>query len=162
MFKLKIPFTFGISQYFLLYLLISKQKKTMTDQLKYPKINLHTFHCFFLQLICSANPRQLKLSPHDDQIYMIFRKEFPNLKVGNLTEDDLKSSAGKEKWRKFIEKFNKLDDYTFGSLIRTDSSQEFKEDNAMFVVRMQFLAIEIARNREGYNDNIYQTYIKPN
>lgn len=113
------------------------------------------------QLICSVNPRMLKLSPFDDQIYTLFRRDFPTLNVAYLNEDEMKSPQGKEKWRTFINSFNKLEDYGYGSLIRVDASKEFSQSNSMLVVRIQFIAIEIARNREGLNDKIFKEHTKP-
>lgn len=116
---------------------------------------------FFQQLLCSVNPRELRLTPFDDQIYADFRQDFPDLKIGILNEEELKSPTGKETWRKFIEKFDKLDDFSYGTLLRSDASKEFSPENSIFVVRVQFLAIEIARNREGFNDNLKQFYKPP-
>lgn len=76
-----------------------------------------------------------------------------------LNEEEMKSKAGKERWRKFInayEKREEVNDFNFGTLIRTDVSKEYSEENTMFVVRMQFYAIEICRNRAGLNDWISQ------
>ncbi|XP_034122806.1 protein PBDC1 isoform X2 [Drosophila guanche] len=97
----------------------------------------------------------LRLTPYDDQIYETFRQDFPDLKVGLLTDDVLKSAGEKLKWREFAEKFNKMDDYSYGTLMRADASKEFSPDNSIFVFRVQFLAIEIARNREGLNDEVH-------
>lgn len=72
----------------------------------------------------------------------------------------MKSVAGKEKWRNFIGKFNKLDDFGYGTLVRIYSDRPFGEDNSILVVRIQFIAIEIARNREGYNDVIFEKHKK--
>lgn len=105
-------------------------------------------------LLCSVDPKFLKLTPHDDIIYKAFREEFPDLKIDVLNEDDLKSGSAKTKWRIFIERFDKLEDFSFGTLLRADSSKEFSPTNLIFVVRVQFLAIECARNREGCNDSI--------
>ncbi|CRK93093.1 CLUMA_CG006601, isoform A [Clunio marinus] len=113
-------------------------------------------------LLCSVDPRLLKLSPFDDIIFTAFRDEFPDLKVDVLNEDDLKNDLSKMKWRNFIERFNKLEDYSFGTLIRADASKEFSPENSIFVVRLQFLAIEIARNREGFNDSIRNKFGKNN
>jgi hypothetical protein len=101
------------------------------------------------------------LTPYDDIIYKQFREDFPDMKVDVINEErDLKSENAKFKWRKFIEKFDKLDDFNFGTLLRTNASEEFGPDNSMFVVRIQFLAIEIARNREGCNDEIRKKFSK--
>lgn len=102
--------------------------------------------------MCSANPRQLSLTPFDDQIYATFRQDFPQFNVRKIDEDEMKSPAGKELWRSFIYKFDKLDDYNFLTLIRSDVDTDATQENSILVVRIQFLAIEIARNREGLND----------
>ncbi|XP_059619124.1 protein PBDC1 [Phlebotomus argentipes] len=106
----------------------------------------------YFNMLCSVDPRYLNLTPHDDVIYRTFRKEFPDFDVAEVNEDELKSTAEKAKWRIFIEKFNKLENFSYGTLLRPRSSEEFSADNAILVVRIQFLAIEIARNREGFND----------
>lgn len=113
---------------------------------------------FFLQLITSVNPSSVRLTPYDDQIYQTFRQDFPDLKVDVLSDDILKSPEAKVAWRQFAEKFNKLDDYSYGTLMRADASSEFSPDNSLLVVRIQFLAIEIARNREGLNDEVYRRF----
>ena len=41
------------------------------------------------------DPTRLKLTQQDDQIYSRFRESFPDLKVEQLIEDELKSSEGK-------------------------------------------------------------------
>jgi hypothetical protein len=93
----------------------------------------------------------------DDDIYEHFLKDFPEFedseKLKVLNEDEMKSPQGKARWRKFINEYEKkVDDFNFGTLIRTNSSNEYSEDNTIFAVRMQFYAIEIARNRKGLND----------
>lgn len=109
-------------------------------------------------LLCSVDPRFLKLTPYDDIIYKAFREEFPDLKIEVLNEDELKSSEAKIKWRNFIERFNKLDDFSLGTLIRSDASKDFSPENSIFVVRVQFLAVEIARNKEGVNDSVRKNF----
>lgn len=106
----------------------------------------------------SVHPSCIRLTPYDDQIYQTFRQDFPNLKVDVLTDDILKSPEAKQEWRQFAEKFNKLDDYSYGTLMRANASEEFSSDNSLLVVRIQFLAIEIARNREGCNDEVNRKF----
>lgn len=100
------------------------------------------------------NTRELRLTQFDDQIYTAFRQEFPNMNIQHLNEDDMKSPEGKSKWRSLIEKFKHIENFDFGTLIRTDANKEFSPENSILVVRIEFYAIEIARNREGYNDEI--------
>lgn len=70
----------------------------------------------------------------------------------------MKSPKAKERWRGFIKQFDKLNDFDFGTLIRIDASKEFSPDNVLLVVRLEFWAIEIARNREGCNDGLRKKY----
>ncbi|EDW70466.1 protein PBDC1 [Drosophila virilis] len=109
-------------------------------------------------LLTSVPPAQLRLTPYDDQIYATFRQDFPDLQVARLSDDILKSATEKLKWRQFAEKFNKMEDYSYGTLMRADASKEFSPDNSIFVFRVQFLAIEIARNREGHNDEVHKRH----
>ncbi|XP_067643549.1 protein PBDC1 [Eurosta solidaginis] len=110
----------------------------------------------YFNLLTSVQPSCIHLTPYDDQIYQVFRQDFPELRVELLTDDILKSEDAKNRWRTFAEKFNKLEDYAYGTLIRADAAKEFAPENALFVVRIQFLAIEIARNREGHNDEVHR------
>lgn len=107
------------------------------------------------------DPKILRLTPNDDVIYLHFRQDFPDLNVDSIDENDLKSPAGKAKWRPFCEKFKHLvEDYSFGTLMRADAKEEYSDKNTLLVPRIQFYAIEIARNREGVNDSI-RKHFKP-
>ncbi|EIW71163.1 hypothetical protein TREMEDRAFT_27063 [Tremella mesenterica DSM 1558] len=112
------------------------------------------------KLITSLPPNKLKLTPIDDEIHEHFLTHFPEYKwedaLRNLDEDEMKSSHGKEKWRHFIQVYEKkLKDYNFGTLVRKDSEKLYSEENSILVTRIQFFAIEISRNRAGLNDKIY-------
>lgn len=100
---------------------------------------------------------KLKFTPHDDDIYLAVRELFPEFKdpeyLKNIKEEDLKSPAGKAKWREFLQPFeNLIDDYNFGTILRLRSNEEYTQDGTIFVVRLQFYAVEICRNRAGLND----------
>lgn len=103
---------------------------------------------------------QLKLTKHDEDIYQQFAADFPELNdpkaVQEILENEMKSPTGKERWRNFCEKFNTIEDYNFGTLLRSKSSDEYTQEGTIFAVRIQFYAIEIARNRFGLNDWVYQ------
>ncbi|BFZ63123.1 hypothetical protein YB2330_004243 [Saitoella coloradoensis] len=103
---------------------------------------------------------QLKLTRLDDEIIEHLTEVFPDLVASNgatIDENEMKSHAGKNKWRPFLMKYEKLvDDYNFGTLLRTDAKAEYEEHTTIFVPRMQFFAIEILRNRAGLNDWICQ------
>ncbi|KAH9274364.1 hypothetical protein BASA83_003362 [Batrachochytrium salamandrivorans] len=105
----------------------------------------------YFKLVSSVPARQVKLTPIDDEIYTAFRGEFPDLNVGVLKElEDFKTEKAKAKWRDFIMKYEKkVQDFNFGTLLRNRSGEDYAQDNCFFVTRFQFLAIEIARNREG-------------
>ena len=88
------------------------------------------------------------MTKHDDQLYKHFREMFPDLNVVLVSEDKLKSVEAKECWRGFCENYkDSVEDYNYATLIRLDSSKEYSEANSMIVPRVQFLAIELARNR---------------
>lgn len=99
---------------------------------------------------------KLKLTKFDDAILEQFLEDFPEYKepgkVAVVDEAEMKSPAGKTRWRAFCEKFKDIEDYNFGTLLRTKASDEYSQDGTIFVVRIQFYAIEIARNRYGLND----------
>lgn len=117
----------------------------------------------YWNLLEKVNPRDLKLTKQDDEIFEHFKRDFPELfvepydKIRKLDEDMMKSKDGKERWRKFIESYkDTIKDYNFGSLIRTDSHGEYSETNTIFTTRIQFYAYEIARNRLGLNDKAHE------
>lgn len=75
----------------------------------------------------------------DDEIYEDFSSKFPELftppydGLVKLDEDWMKSNEGKNRWREFIESYkDKVKDYNFGSLIRTDAKDEYGEVNTIF------------------------------
>lgn len=98
----------------------------------------------------------LKLTKYDDEIFNTLLEDFPEFKdpkaAEEINEDAMKSKEGKAKWREFCEKFKTIEDYNFGTLLRTKNTTEYTQFGTIFVVRIQFYAIEIARNRYGLND----------
>jgi len=117
----------------------------------------------YWNLLEKVPPRVLKLSKLDDEIFEHTMSTFPEFntegheKLVKLDEDWLKREEGKKMWRDFINQYEKkVKDFNFGSLIRTDARLEYSETNTIFVTRMQFYAIEIARNRLGLNDGAHE------
>lgn len=110
----------------------------------------------YWNLISKVQASKLKLTRHDDDIFTALLEDFPEFKdpknVAVISEEEMKSTLGKAKWRAFCEKFNEVDDYNFGTLLRPDVAGEYTQENSIFAVRIQFYAIEIARNRYGLND----------
>ncbi|XP_061589498.1 protein PBDC1 [Cololabis saira] len=114
----------------------------------------------YFNLISSVDPKFLKLTELDEQIYSSFREAFKDLDVKQLKEDDLKSAQAKERWRPFCNQFEGLvEDFNYGTLLRLSSEEDYTEQNTIFATRVQFFAIEIARNREGSNEGVYK--LKP-
>ncbi|NWV18502.1 PBDC1 protein, partial [Origma solitaria] len=136
-----------------------------------------------MQLISSVDPKFLNLTKVDDRIYEEFRKTFRDLRIDVLDPEELKSEPAKEvsaghggippfsrdfggaegvfvpqKWRPFCLGFEGVvEDFNYGTLLRLDSRREYTEENTIFATRIQFFAIEIARNREGCNDEVYRS-----
>jgi len=102
---------------------------------------------------------ELRLTKLDNEIYEHFVRDFPEVDVSKTVDEDaMKSKAGKERWRKFMQEYEKkVEDYNFGTLMRNDAKAEYTEVTTIFVQRMQFYAIEIARNKLGLNDWIKET-----
>jgi len=100
----------------------------------------------------------LRLTKIDDEIYEHLKKDFPEFDpAATINEDEMKSKSGKERWRNFMMAYEKkVDDYNFGTLLRSNPKFEYGEKETIFVPRMQFYAVEIARNRAGLNDWIYE------
>uniref|UniRef100_A0A2I3S9W5 Polysaccharide biosynthesis domain containing 1 n=1 Tax=Pan troglodytes TaxID=9598 RepID=A0A2I3S9W5_PANTR len=109
----------------------------------------------YYKLISSVDPQFLKLTKVDDQIYSEFRKNFETLRIDVLDPEELKSESAKEKWRPFCLKFNGIVEDSLGYFARHFRFSGLHGGNTSFAPRIQFFAIEIARNREGYNKAVY-------
>jgi len=101
-----------------------------------------------------SNPKKIRLTKIDDQIYEHFRKEFPDLDVEQFDYEKSKTEKEKEKWRDFANKYTDetVKDWNVATLMRSNALTEFSPENSCIVLRIQFHAIEIARNREGVNE----------
>lgn len=110
-------------------------------------------------LLQSRKASTLSLTKIDSEILEDLEASFPELKehdaVDVIDENEMKSPEGKRRWREFMMRYaerQEVQDYSFGTLLRTSARAEYEEKTTIFVPRMQFLAIEIARNRRGLND----------
>ncbi|KAL2163337.1 hypothetical protein VTH06DRAFT_5394 [Thermothelomyces fergusii] len=105
-----------------------------------------------------AKGSSLRLTKYDDEIYEHLKRDFPEFDPAEtIDEDKMKSKEGKERWRNFMMAYEKkIEDYNFGTMLRSNPKWEYGKDETIFVPRMQFYAIEIARNRLGLNDWIYE------
>lgn len=121
---------------------------------------LPTIHFFTLQLISAVDPKFLKLTKSDDQIYTKFREAFPDLSIQVLDPTLLKSDEAKEvwkaptyvildlkswdkilrsqvlvlqKWRPFCNQFDGIvEDFNYGTLLRIDCQKDYTEENTIF------------------------------
>lgn len=76
----------------------------------------------------------MRLTKIDDDIYDHLKTDFPELDVSKtINEDEMKSKTGKERWRKFMMAYEKkVDDYNFGTILRTDPKFEYGEKETIF------------------------------
>ena len=76
----------------------------------------------------------LRLTKIDDEIYEHFKSTFPELDPsGTIDEDQMKSKEGKEKWRQFMTQYEKkIDDYNFGTMLRSSPKTEYTEEDTIF------------------------------
>lgn len=90
---------------------------------------------------------KLRLTKMDDDIFEHLKRDFPEFDPAEpINEDEMKSKTGKERWRTFMMAYDKkIDDYNFGTLLRASPKTEYGEKETIFVPRMQFYAVEIAR-----------------
>ncbi|CAL8279867.1 protein PBDC1 [Gadus morhua] len=110
----------------------------------------------YFNLISSVDPKFLKLTKVDDTIYTAFRETFKDMDIKLLHPDLLKSAEAKETWRPFCNQFEDvIEDFNYGTLLRLNCEQDYTEENTIFATRIQFFAIEIARNREGLNTPVF-------
>ena len=106
----------------------------------------------YFKLICAINCTKLKLTKFDDELYHEFLVSFPRVRIDVIEEEALKRAAVKVRWRAFCKLFEyHIEDYNFGTLLRLDCKEGYSESNTTLVPRVQFLAIEVARNRQGFN-----------
>lgn len=77
---------------------------------------------------------KLRLTKMDDEIYEHFKSEFPEFDPSEtIDEDEMKSKAGKDKWRNFMMQYEKkVDDYNFGTMLRTNPKYEYGEKETIF------------------------------
>jgi hypothetical protein len=116
----------------------------------------------YWSLLQNIRGSTLRLTRFDDEILGHLHSIFPDFDPAKeLDEDAMKSPEGKRMWREFMNVYEKgekeVKDFNFGTLLRKGPRMGCdKEEEVIFAVRMQWVAIEIARNRAGLNDWIYE------
>lgn len=70
----------------------------------------------------------------DDDIYEHLQKDFPEFDPAeSIDENKMKSKDGKKRWREFMMAYeNKVDDYSFGTILRKDPKGEYTQDGTIF------------------------------
>ncbi|CAG5089709.1 Oidioi.mRNA.OKI2018_I69.PAR.g12318.t1.cds [Oikopleura dioica] len=115
-----------------------------------------------MKLLLSLGPCKIKFSPLDEKIYESFRKAFPDFDISNVDEDlqdELISGDNKLQWINWMDELKAdLKDFDRKSLLRKRPDGDYTSMNTTFCHRAQFLAIEIARNKEGLNQKIADAY----
>ena len=121
------------------------------------------------ELTSTAEPRSLVLSDDESQdrrLYNVFRSQF-GLDVRHITWADLHNEFEMGKWRAVLTACEGLVRWhNMMYLLRADASKSYLEqkddkgpdghsDGLLLVPRIQWLMIEIARNREGMNDGLH-------
>uniref|UniRef100_A0A671QH66 Protein PBDC1-like n=1 Tax=Sinocyclocheilus anshuiensis TaxID=1608454 RepID=A0A671QH66_9TELE len=95
----------------------------------------------YYNLISSVDPKLLKLTKSDEQIYTKFREAFPDLSIEVLDPELLKSADAKEKWRPFCNQFEGVvEDFNYGTLLRLDCQKDYTEVNTIFGVGAEHLS----------------------
>lgn len=76
----------------------------------------------------------LRLTKIDDEIYDHLSKDFPEFDPAEtIDEDKLKSPAAKKRWRDFMMAYEKkVDDYSFGTMLRTSPKEEYTQHGTIF------------------------------
>lgn len=76
----------------------------------------------------------LRLTKIDAEIYEHLKKDFPDFDASKtIDEDEMKSKAGKERWRKFMMAYEKkVDDYNFGTMMRANPKWEYGQNETIF------------------------------
>ncbi len=103
----------------------------------------------------SSATRETDWDRIDDDLYTSFRHTWPDLNIKNIDIEQFKSNDAKSKWRDWLPQWHEVvQDATFATLLRLNSEFDLSEENSFIVTRVQFYAVEIARNREGLNIDI--------
>lgn len=92
---------------------------------------------------------KLRLTKCDDEILEHFNKEFPDFDLkATINEDEMKSKEGKEKWRNFMNQYEKkIEDYNFGTMLRTSPTAEYDQDTTIFGMFLPQLRLDLERKK---------------
>lgn len=76
----------------------------------------------------------LRLTKIDDEIYDHLCKDFPEFDPAEtIDENKLKNPAAKKRWRDFMMAYEKkVDDYSFGTMLRSSPKEEYTQHGTIF------------------------------
>jgi hypothetical protein len=88
----------------------------------------------YWSLLENIRGSDLRLTKIDNEILENFKKEFPDFDpAATIDENAMKSKEGKEKWRNFVNQYeNKVDDFNFGTMLRSNAKFEYGEKETIF------------------------------
>lgn len=88
----------------------------------------------YFSILEKVKGSSLRLTKLDDEIYDHLMETFPDFDpAATINEDEMKSKAGKDKWRPFLMAYEKkVDDYNFGTMLRNSPKVEYEQDNTIF------------------------------
>lgn len=74
-------------------------------------------------------------------------KDFPEFDPAEpIDEDKMKSADGKKRWRDFMMAYeNKVDDYSFGTILRKSPKEEYTQDGTIFGMSTKSIPILSSR-----------------
>lgn len=96
----------------------------------------------------------LRLTRMDDDIYTHLKETFPEFNpAAVIDEDDMKSKAGKQRWRDFLMSYEKkIEDYNFGTMVRNSASVEYEQDTTIFGA---YSSIRYTKNTSGAHADVF-------
>ena len=81
---------------------------------------------------------KLKLTKYDDRMYYQLLEDFPEFKdpsaAAVIEEAYMKSPSGKAKWRAFCDKFKDIEDYNFGTLLRSKATERYTLKKVLYLL----------------------------
>ncbi|KAL3998121.1 Polysaccharide biosynthesis family protein [Acanthocheilonema viteae] len=111
-----------------------------------------------MSLLLTCNTKELTMHKKFSIIYDKFRAVFPKMNVEKVTEKELKGE-NKQQWFTFCEYFKEeVEDYNLATIMRIRADGAYSESNTIIVPKIIFLAVEIARNKEGLNESCKESF----
>uniref|UniRef100_A0A0R3Q558 40S ribosomal protein S12 n=1 Tax=Brugia timori TaxID=42155 RepID=A0A0R3Q558_9BILA len=111
-----------------------------------------------MNLLLTCNTAELTMHKKCSIIYDKFREFFPEMNVEKVTEIELKGE-NKQRWFTFCEYFKEeVEDYNLATIMRIRVDGAYSESNTIIVPKIIFLAVEIARNKEGLNERCKESF----